>query len=210
MTLHTELPQAAGGKKKPEVVHALWLRLTHWLNALAILIMVTSGWQIYNASPLFNFDFPRTITLGGWLGGAIQWHFAGMWLFGINGVLYLLINVLTGRLKRKFFPVTPRAVIADLLAALKGKLAHADLRHYNMVQRVAYLFVMLDGILLVLSGLVVWKSVQFPLLRTLMGGFDAARYVHFFAMSGMVGFVVIHLIMVMLVPKTLLAMLRGR
>lgn len=200
----------AGLRNKPQVVHALWLRLTHWINALAILIMVTSGWQIYNASPLFNFEFSKNITLGGWLGGGIQWHFAGMWLFGLNGLFYLLMNILTGRLRTKFFPVTPRAILADLLAALKGKLAHDDLRHYNMVQRVAYLFVMADGILLVLSGLVVWKSVQFPLLRTLMGGFDAARYVHFFAMSAMVGFVVVHLIMVMLVPKTLLAMLRGR
>ncbi len=213
MTTHIESPEplkTAGRPKKPLVVHTLWLRLTHWINALAILIMVTSGWQIYNASPLFAFNFSENLTLGGWLGGGIQWHFAGMWLFGINGVFYLLMNIVTGRLKAKFFPVTPRAILADLLAALKGKLAHDDLRHYNMVQRVAYLFVMADGIVLVLSGLVVWKSVQFPLLRTLMGGFDAARYVHFFAMSAMVGFVVVHLIMVLLVPKTLLAMLRGR
>ncbi len=210
MTLHSELPPAAGGHSKPAIVHALWLRLAHWINALAILIMVTSGWQIYNASPLFNFEFSKSITLGGWLGGGIQWHFAGMWLFGINGLFYLLMNIFTGRLKAKFFPVTPRAILADLFAALKGRLAHDDLRHYNMVQRVAYLFVMVDGVLLVLSGLVVWKSVQFPLLRTLMGGFDTARYIHFFAMSSMVGFVAVHLIMVLLVPKTLLAMLRGR
>ncbi|ORJ25077.1 cytochrome b/b6 domain-containing protein [Rouxiella badensis] len=206
MALHTT-PLLPAGQQN---IHALWLRLAHWINALAILIMVTSGWQIYNASPLFDFEFSKTITLGGWLGGAIQWHFAGMWLFGINGLFYLLMNVATGRLQKKFFPVTPRALWDDLLAAVKGKLAHNDLRHYNTVQRVAYLFVMADGVLLVVSGLVVWKSVQFPLLRTLMGGFDAARYVHFFAMSAMVGFVAVHLIMVMLVPRTLLAMLRGR
>ncbi|QII40455.1 cytochrome B [Rouxiella badensis] len=206
MALHTT-PLLPAGQQN---IHALWLRLAHWINALAILIMVTSGWQIYNASPLFDFEFSKTIMLGGWLGGAIQWHFAGMWLFGINGLFYLLMNVATGRLQKKFFPVTPRALWDDLLAAVKGKLAHNDLRHYNTVQRVAYLFVMADGVLLVVSGLVVWKSVQFPLLRTLMGGFDAARYVHFFAMSAMVGFVAVHLIMVMLVPRTLLAMLRGR
>lgn len=206
MALHTT-PLLPAGQQN---IHALWLRLAHWINALAILIVVTSGWQIYNASPLFDFEFSKTITLGGWLGGAIQWHFAGMWLFGINGLFYLLMNVATGRLQKKFFPVTPRALWDDLLAAVKGKLAHNDLRHYNTVQRVAYLFVMADGVLLVVSGLVVWKSVQFPLLRTLMGGFDAARYVHFFAMSAMVGFVAVHLIMVMLVPRTLLAMLRGR
>lgn len=195
---------------KSAIIHSVWLRLCHWVNVLAMLIMVTSGWRIYNASPLFDAMFPDNFTLGGWLGGAIQWHFAGMWLFGINGVIYLLINIFSGRLKRKFFPLTIQGIFADFKDALRGKLQHADLSKYNMVQKLAYLFVMCDGVLLVVSGLVVWKSVQFPLLNTLMGGFDAARYVHFFAMSAMVGFVVIHLIMVMLVPKTLLTMLRGR
>lgn len=195
---------------KPIIVHPLWLRICHWLNALAMLVMVASGWRIYNASPLFNFTFPGELTLGGWLGGALQWHFAGMWLFGINGVVYLLINIFSGRLKRKFWPLSPREFINDFVAALRGKLAHEDLSHYNTVQKLAYLLVMIDGIILVCSGLVVWKSVQFPLLRELLGGYDNARFIHFYAMSGMVGFVVIHLIMVALVPKTLLAMLRGR
>lgn len=195
---------------KPATIHPLWLRICHWLNAFAILIMVTSGWRIYNASPLFNFSFPNELTLGGWLGGALQWHFAGMWLFGINGVLYLLINIFSGRLKRKFWPLSPRELINDFIAALRGKLAHNDLSHYNTVQKLAYLFVMIDGIILVCSGLVVWKSVQFPLLRELFGGYDMALFIHFYAMSGMVGFVVVHLIMVALVPRTLLAMLRGR
>ncbi|TDN52976.1 thiosulfate reductase cytochrome b subunit [Buttiauxella sp. JUb87] len=195
---------------KPALVHPLWLRICHWLNALAMLIMVTSGWRIYNASPLFNFTFPAELTLGGWLGGALQWHFAGMWLFGINGVIYLLINIFSGRLKHKFWPLSPRALANDFIAALRGKLAHEDLSHYNTVQKLAYLFVMIDGIILVCSGLVVWKSVQFPLLRELLGGYDNARFIHFYAMSAMVGFVVIHLIMVALVPRTLLAMLRGR
>lgn len=195
---------------KPAIVHPLWLRLCHWLNALAMLIMVTSGWRIYNASPLFDFSFPNELTLGGWLGGALQWHFAGMWLFGINGVIYLLMNIFSGRLKSKFWPLSPRELINDFISALRGKLAHNDLNHYNTVQKLAYLFVMIDGIVLVCSGFVVWKSVQFPLLRELLGGYESARLIHFFAMSGMVGFVVIHLIMVALVPKTLLAMLRGR
>ncbi len=215
MTLHTEFSaqieqQSQPSKSKPEVVHPLWLRLTHWLNALAVLIMVTSGWQIYNASPLFDFAFSRSLTLGGWLGGGIQWHFAGMWLFGFNGAFYLLMNIVSGRIKRKFWPLTPRGVLRDLGAALRGKLTHADPRHYNMVQRAAYVFVMFDGIVLVLSGLVVWKSVQFPLLRELLGGYDTARYVHFLAMASLVGFVALHLVMVALVPKTLLSMLRGR
>ncbi|OMQ25764.1 cytochrome b/b6 domain-containing protein [Serratia oryzae] len=196
--------------EKISLIHPLWLRLTHWLNALAMLIMVTSGWRIYNASPLFNFRFMNELTLGGWLGGALQWHFAGMWLFGLNGLCYLLINLFSGRFKRQYWPLSPRQFFIDLWAALRGKLQHADLRHYNMVQRAAYLLVMVVSILSVLSGLVMWKSVQFPLLRVLLGGYEMARYIHFFAMSVLVGFVVIHLVMVALVPRTLLAMLRGR
>ena len=191
-------------------IHPAWLRATHWLNALAVVIMAMSGWRIYNAAPFFDFSFAKAITLGGWLGGAIQWHFAAMWLLAANGLLYLLCNAGTGRLWRKFFPLSPRAIVADLLAALRGRLSHADPRHYNAVQRAAYLFVMLDAVLLVLSGLVLWKSVQFPLLRELLGGYETARRVHFFAMAALVAFVAVHLAMVALVPRTLLAMIRGR
>jgi thiosulfate reductase cytochrome b subunit len=192
------------------VIHPAWLRLTHWLNAVAVVILVTSGWRIYNAAPFFPFELPRALTLGGWLGGALQWHFAAMWLLVVNGLLYLIINIVSGRLRRQFFPLSPRLLLADFLAALKGKLAHADPRHYNMVQRAAYLFVMVDCIVLVLSGLVLWKSVQFPLLRELLGGYESARRVHFIAMALLVGFVGVHLLMVALVPRTLVAMLRGR
>jgi thiosulfate reductase cytochrome b subunit len=191
-------------------IHPGWLRLMHWLNALAVLIMVGSGWRIYNASPLFGFQFSNEITLGGWLAGGIQWHFAAMWLLAANGLLYLLVNLFSGRLRRKFFPLSARALIADMRAALHGHLAHADPRRYNAVQKAAYLFVMLISVLLVLSGLVLWKSVQFPLLRELLGGYDTARYIHFFAMSAMVGFVMVHISMALLVPRTLLAMIRGR
>lgn len=191
-------------------IHPLWVRLTHWLNAVAVVILVMSGWRIYDASPFLGFVIPPDITLGGWLGGAILWHFAAMWLLVGNGLLYLVVNLFSGRLRRKFFPLSPRALLADLGAALKGKLSHADLRHYNSAQKAAYLFVMLDTILIVLSGLVLWKSVQFPLLRELLGGYEAARRIHFFAMAGLVGFAGIHLLMVALVPRTLLAMIRGR
>jgi len=191
-------------------IHPAWLRATHWLNALAAVILAMSGWRIYNASPFFDFRFADGITLGGWLGGAIQWHFAAMWLLAANGLVYLLCNAGSGRLARKFFPLSPRAIVADLRAALRGRLSHADLRQYNAVQRAAYLFVMVDAVLLVLSGLVLWKSVQFPLLRELLGGYEAARRVHFFAMATLAAFVVMHLAMVALVPRTLLAMIRGR
>ncbi|WP_339544455.1 cytochrome b/b6 domain-containing protein [Pseudomonas sp. RA_35y_Pfl2_P32] len=190
--------------------HPRWLRVTHWLNALAVLIMVTSGWRIYNASPLYDFSFPLSITLGGWLGGALQWHFAAMWLLLFNGLAYLLINLASGRLSRQFFPLSAKGVAQDLWAALRGRLGHADLSHYNQVQRLAYLFVMLDIAVTVVSGLVLWKSVQFATLRELMGGYEGARHVHFVAMALLVGFTAVHLLMVALVPKTLWAMIVGR
>lgn len=192
------------------LIHPAWLRAMHWLNALAVVILLTSGWRIYNATAFLGFQIPAGITLGGWLGGALQWHFAAMWILGINGLLYLVFNVFTGRLFGKFFPLSPKALLADLLAALKGKLAHADPSHYNTVQRLAYLFVMVDSIALVLSGLVLWKSVQLPLLRELMGGYEGARLVHFFSMAALAAFMVVHLVMVALVPRTLIYMVRGR
>ena len=197
-------------KSSRQIIHPGWLRTMHWLNAMAVVVLMMSGWRIYNATAFLGFAIPKDITLGGWLGGAIQWHFAAMWMLGINGLLYLAFNLASGRLWNKFFPLSLKAFVADLGAAFKGKLAHADPRHYNTVQRVAYLFVMLDSVLLVLSGLVLWKSVQFPLLRELMGGYEGARLAHFFAMAALAAFVVVHLVMVSLVPRTMLYMVRGR
>jgi thiosulfate reductase cytochrome b subunit len=191
-------------------IHPAWLRATHWFNAVAVVVMTLSGWRIYNAAPFFDFTVPKQLTLGGWLGGALQWHFAAMWLLVANGLIYFLCNVGSARLWRKFFPLSLHAIFLDLRAALQGRLSHADPRQYNAVQRMAYLFVMVDSVLLVISGLVLWKSVQFPLLRELLGGYDAARRVHFFAMALLVAFVGVHLVMVALVPRTLVAMIRGK
>lgn len=193
-----------------EIIHPIWLRLNHWINLLALVILVLSGWRIYNASPIFAFSFPKQITLGGWLGGALLWHFAAMWLLFFNGVMYLFLNIVSGRFKTRFFPIRERDLKIVFLDALNGKLAHDTLSEYNAVQKLAYLFVIIDIILLVLSGLVVWKSVQFPLLRELMGGYDNARVVHFFAMVALLVFAAIHVVMVALVPKTLIMMIRGR
>ncbi|MDR5856124.1 cytochrome b/b6 domain-containing protein [Caballeronia sp. LZ062] len=192
-------------------IHPLWLRITHWLNAVAAIIMMLSGWRIYDASPVFSrIVIPPSITLGGWLGGALQWHFAAMWLLVFNGLVYIGLNIATGRFFSKFFPLSPRAVSRDLIAAMRGKLSHTNLREYNAVQKLAYQVVVLDLVLLVLSGLAIWKSVQFPSLRELMGGYDNARVVHFCAMAVMAAFVVVHVAMVALVPRSLLTMLRGR
>lgn len=182
----------------------------HWLNALVVFVLMMSGWRIYNATAFLGFAIPDGITLGGWLGGAIQWHFAAMWILGVNGLLYLAVNLASGRLRHKFSPLFLRVLLADLLAALKGRLAHADPQHYNMVQRLAYLFVIFDSVLLVVSGLVLWKSVQFPMLRELLFGYERARRIHFFAMAALAAFVAVHLVMVALVPRTLIYMVRGR
>ncbi|WP_085315352.1 cytochrome b/b6 domain-containing protein [Derxia lacustris] len=187
-----------------------WVRATHWLNVVAVVPLAMSGWRIYDASPFFDFEIPRAITLGGWLGGAIQWHFAAMWLLVLNGLLWIAGNAVTGRWRERFWPLSPRAVLGDLFAFVRGKLSHDDLAHYNGVQRAAYVAVALDLLLLVLSGLVLWKSVQFPLLRELLGGYELARRIHFLAMAGLVGFVAIHLVMVALVPRSLRAMTLGR
>ena len=191
-------------------IHPGWLRATHWLNVVAVVIMLGSGWRVYNAAPIFEWRFPAEVTLGGWLGGALQWHFAGMWLLAFNGFVYLGLNLASGRFARKFFPIQTDAVWRDVLAALRGRLSHADPRHYNGLQRLAYLAVIFDLALMVLSGLVLWKSVQFPVLRELVGGYEGARRVHFFAMAALIAFVSGHLVMVALVPRTLVAMVRGR
>ncbi|WP_069266605.1 cytochrome b/b6 domain-containing protein [Paraburkholderia nodosa] len=212
--MHTsigESPALEASVRRPRAIQPLWLRVTHWLNALAALVMMFSGWRIYDASPVFaSFVIPTSITLGGWLGGALQWHFAAMWLLFFNGLVYLAMNLATGRWRTKFFPLSPRAVLHDLRAALMGRLSHADLSQYNAVQKLAYLIAIADLVVLVLSGLAIWKSVQFPLLRESMGGYDRARVVHFCAMSVLAAFVLVHVTMVALVPRSLLTMLRGR
>lgn len=191
-------------------IHPVAVRITHWVNAFAILIMVVSGWRIYNASPLFGFRFPDDWTLGGWLAGALQWHFAAMWLLALNGIAYLTYGIVSGHLRRKMLPLRPSAVLHDIGNALRGRLAHDDLTVYNAAQRAAYVGVIAIITLLVLSGLVIWKPVQFHALGALMGDYEGARYIHFFAMSALVFFVFVHVLMVALVPRTLPSMFTGR
>jgi thiosulfate reductase cytochrome b subunit len=191
-------------------IHPVWVRVTHWINALAMLMMIGSGWQIYDASPLFPFEFPPQITLGGWLAGGLLWHFAAMWLLVVNGLVYVGLGLWTGRFRRKLLPLHPGQVIADARAALSGHLSHDDLSVYNAVQKLLYLGVILCAVVIVLSGISMWKPVQLRELSLLFGGYDAARYVHFFAMATIVGFIVIHVVMAFLVPRSLRAMVTGR
>src|SRR6266705_1147324 len=159
-------------------IHPLIVRITHWINAFGILIMVASGWRIYNASPLFPFRIPNELTLGGWLAGALQWHFA--------------------------------AVFHGVLGALRGKLAHEDLSVYNAAQRAAYLAIIVCAVVLVFSGLAIWKPVQLQEITAIFGGYESARVVHFLAMTLLVLIVVVHVVMVILVPRTFPTMITGR
>jgi thiosulfate reductase cytochrome b subunit len=192
------------------VIHPWVVRVTHWINALAILIMVASGWRIYNAARIWDFHFPPELTLGGWLGGALQWHFAGMWVLACNGLLYLGYGLLSGHFRRKLLPITPAAILKDVKDALRGHLAHEDLSVYNAAQRAAYLAIIAVIILLVLSGLAIWKPVQLQELTLLFGDYEGARIVHFAAMSVLVLIVLVHIVMVALVPRTLPTMITGR
>lgn len=191
-------------------IHPLWVRVTHWINAIAILVMIGSGWQIYDASPLFRFTFPRSIALGNWLAGALLWHFAAMWVLVINAVVYVALGLVTGRFRRKLFPIYPTQVLADLKAALIFRLSHNDLSHYNAVQKLLYVGIILTGVVIVTSGLSIWKPVQFQEITAFYGGYDTARYVHFAAMAAIVAFLVVHVTLALIVPKSLRAMIAWR
>ena len=206
MEATTQLQGNGGGIKQ---VHPLAVRITHWVNVIAMLIMIASGWRIYNASPLFDFKFLRELTLGVWLGGALQWHFAAMWLLVANGLVYVAYGVVSRHFKSNFLPLTPRSVWQEFSNALRGRIKH-ELGVYNAVQRAAYVGVIAVLAILVLSGLAIWKPVQFQELAALMGGFEGARLVHFIAMALVVLFVAVHVLMVALVPRTLLPMFTGR
>jgi thiosulfate reductase cytochrome b subunit len=133
-----------------------------------------------------------------------------MWLLMINGLAYLITGLATGRFRRKLLPITPGGVISDMKAALTFKLAHKDLSTYNYVQRLLYAGIIVVGVVIVLSGLSIWKPVQLYWLVMLFGDYPAARYVHFVCMSLIVAFLIVHVALAILVPKSLRAMIIGR
>jgi thiosulfate reductase cytochrome b subunit len=201
--------------------HALAVRLTHWLIALSVLVMIGSGWRIYDASPIFTFRFPEAITLGGdvetalaWHGdpgvaSAIEWHFAAMWVLAGAYLPFLLWGLLSGHFRRDFLPLTPRSFWRDFTAALRFRLAHRP-GAYNAVQKSFYWGVVALIALMLVSGLAIWKPVQTYPLELLFGGFQGARLMHFLGMAGIVGFLVVHLALVVLVPRSFVAMITGR
>ena len=191
-------------------LHPLPLRLMHWVNAIAIFIMIGSGWKIYNDDILFSFlRFPDAIVIGKWAQYGLQWHFFGMWIFVLNGLAYLCYGIATGRFRRKLFPISVREVFTTIGEALRFRLRHDDLTRYNAVQKVLYLGVMMVGILIVISGSALWKPVQFSELADLFGSFQNIRLVHFLCMAAIVMFIVVHVTLALLVPQSLIAMLTG-
>ncbi|WP_373877961.1 cytochrome b/b6 domain-containing protein [Pseudomonas atacamensis] len=197
-----------GNHVRQKKLHPWPVRFTHWVNAACMVCMFMSGWAIYNASPLFSFRFPVSLTVGGWLGGALAWHFAFMWLLLINGAIYVLYGFVSRHFKRDLLPIGIAALKHDLTAVLRFRLVH-EKGVYNAMQRLMYWMVLAAGVLIVISGVAIWKPVQLQELVALLGGYDVARYVHFAAMTMIAAFVVIHLVLVILVPKTLLPMITG-
>jgi thiosulfate reductase cytochrome b subunit len=192
------------------LLHPLPLRIMHWINAVAIFMMIGSGWRIYNDDVIFGWlHFPDALVIGKWAQYGLQWHFFGMWIFVINGLVYLTYGIVTGRFRRKLFPITVREIFATVGDALRFHLSHDDLTVYNAVQKILYLGVILIGILIVITGLCLWKPVQFSELAGLFGNFQIIRVIHFLCMSAIVAFIVVHVTLALLVPQSLLAMLTG-
>jgi thiosulfate reductase cytochrome b subunit len=206
--------------RKP--LHPLGLRIMHWTNAVAIIIMICSGIKIYGDSPIFGWlSFPDALTIGGdpdiafrfhgnaGQSGALQWHFLGMWIVVFNGLAYLTYGIVTGRLHRMLLPIHPREVIDTIRDALRFHLSHDDLTVYNGVQKVLYAGIILIAIVEVLAGLAIWKPVQFSSLAWFFYSFQGARLVHFFGMAAIVAFLAVHVALALLVPRTLLNMITG-
>ena len=206
------------------ILHPLIVRLTHWTWALGVILLIMSGLRIFNQEPVFTsyeFYFPVWLTLGGsyedtnrvhndfGLAAALLWHFAAMWLLFVSFIVFLVYGFVSGHFRRKYLPITPREVFSNIGDFLRGRLGH-DIGMRNAVQKLLYAFALADMLVMIASGLVLWKPVQFHELGLLMGQYEGARYVHFFGMAGMVGFILVHVALTLLVPKVLPPMITGR
>ncbi len=195
---------------KSRRLHPLPVRIMHWLNAVAMIVMITSGWGIYDDSVVISgLHFSQTLRLGSWAPESLLWHFAGMWVLAINGLFYVGYGLVTGRLRERLLPIRIRDLVATVVDTLHFRIAHEDLTVYNAVQKLLYIVVILAGISQVVTGLAIWKPVQFSPLIDLMGGFQGARLLHFWGMVVIVGFLVVHVALSLLVPRTLWAMVAG-
>ena len=202
-----------------------WLvRVTHWLTVILIAGMIASGLQIYEAYSHFGmrgappypnlFDgrtLPEWARLGGWLAGGLMWHFTLMWPLIIVGGTYLTYLGVSGEWRKLIFKpsdVRPAIDMAKYYARLTRE--HPAQGKHNALQKQAYTGIILLGTLSVLTGLAVWKPIQLHWLTMVFGGYQVARYWHFWAMWLFVGFTVVHVFMVLVVePATLRAMITG-
>jgi thiosulfate reductase cytochrome b subunit len=191
-------------------LHPLGVRIMHWTNALAMIIMITSGWGIYDDYVIFHgVHFASSLRLGSWAVPSLLWHFAAMWLLALNGLAYLVYGLVTGRLKQRLLPIRSRELLRTVVDSLHFRIAHEDLTVYNAVQKLLYIVVILAGIWQVVTGLLLWKPVQFATGVALLGGFQAVRLEHFLGMSVIVGFLIVHVALSLVVPSTLWAMISG-
>jgi thiosulfate reductase cytochrome b subunit len=191
-------------------LHPAPIRIMHWTNAIAIFIMVGSGWKIYNDEVIFGWlHFPEFLTIGRWAQHGLQWHFFGMWIFVLNGLAYLTYGIATGRFQRMLLPIRWSELLSTINDALHFRLSHDDPTRYNTVQKLLYVGVICVGILTVISGLSIWKPIQFSELLSLFGSFQTARLIHFLCMSAIVMFVLVHVSLALLVPHTLVSMVTG-
>ena len=191
-------------------LHPLPVRIMHWVNAVVMLVMITSGWGIYDDDVILRgFHFSHSWRLGDWAAWSLNWHFAGMWFLVINGLVYLVYGIVSGRLRDRLLPIRPAEVGRVIVDTLHLKISHEDITVYNAVQKLLYIVVILIGIAQVFTGLAIWKPVQFSGLVWLFGGFQSARVLHFLGMAVIVGFLIVHVALALLVPKTLWAMLAG-
>ena len=180
--------------------HPFVIRATHWLNFAALVIMVSSGMRIFNASPLFNFHFPHWITLGGWLGGARMWHFAAMWLFVLNGIVFVTYNIISkhGRETTIFRPRDFGGLLPMIKYYLRISKTHPEVEKYNALQKLAYTSTPFLGLGITLSGLAMYMPVTFQEVAFVFGGYDLARWFHFIFMSLLIFFFLGHLTMVII------------
>ena len=175
-------------------MHPLALRIMHWTNAIAMIVMIGSGWKIYNDEVIFGFlHFPQPIVLGVWAQHALAVALLRHVGAGAESASPISPTVSPpARFARLLFPIRPREVIAEAVAALTFRLKHQDLTHYNAVQKLLYVGVITIIVVQVASGLAIWKPVQFSGLVSMLGGFQSARLIHFLGMAAIVLFMVVH------------------
>ncbi len=196
------MPTGEGvNQKAREYQHPFIIRITHWVNFIALGIMVLSGLRIYNASPIWEtLKIPPAMTLGGWLAGARQWHFFAMWLFAANGLLWVVYNLLSrhGRRTTIFSKADLPGILPMIQYYLRIRKNHPPVRKYNALQKGAYTTVPLLAAGAVLTGLAIYWPVQCSPVTAFFGGYDTARVWHFLFMASLVLFLAGHLLMVVI------------